>query len=157
MTYFTKADAPAKIAKKLIPKHHKHLEDKLIVYVFRDDMPKKNGKLVLGRAKIVSGLNAWLYNGSPEPFHMIEFTEEWWKRASEDQREALVDHELCHLEIELTPDEDTGELIEKPKIRAHDVEEFTEILDRHGLWKSDVEEFVRKGAKQLTLALEETA
>lgn len=57
-------------------------------------------------------------------------------RLSEQQLEALVFHELCHL----APgdiDEETGEE-EPPKVVAHDYEGFLSELARYGAWQRDL-------------------
>lgn len=50
---------------------------------------------------------------------------------SHDQRLALIDHEFCH----------AGQG-DKPEwtIFPHDVEEFVIIIERHGLWKWDLQQ-----------------
>ena len=68
-----------------------------------------------------------------------------WPALSARQRVALVDHELCHFEKDV---DDGGD----PKwlLVGHDVEEFTGVIQRHGLWSRDVENFVSE-ARQLRL------
>ncbi|MCI0543031.1 MAG: hypothetical protein L0Z49_01125, partial [Actinobacteria bacterium] len=63
-------------------------------------------------------------------FYVMEIALPEWDQAPEPARAALVDHELCHYRI----DADTGEL----KITAHDVEEFIEVVARHGAWQPDI-------------------
>lgn len=139
------ADEPARIAGKLINKHHDHLAGQRIEYVFRSTASKSNGKVVLGKARKVTGLNAYLAQPEPDEvpvdadvdFFVIEFAEDEWAKLDTDQREALVDHELCHLQVEW--DDETEEIT--LKLRPHDLEEFNEIVRRHGLWRDDVREF----------------
>lgn len=99
----------------------------------------------------VSGLNAFLATerttegGEPEEFFAVVIAKPVWDILDEKQRLALVDHELCHFDL----DEEKG----TPVLRSHDVEEFGEIVKRHGLWRDEVRRLVEVGAKQLSLGL----
>lgn len=70
-----------------------------------------------------------------------------WVALDDKQKLALVDHELCHLYEDL----DSGEL----KYRGHDMEEFAEIIQRHGLWNEGVERFMDQ-AKQMAFDFSRT-
>jgi predicted metallopeptidase len=142
------------IAEKLIAEHHPHLADVKIRYVFRDEAAKSRGRTVLGKARKISGLNAHLVGlvgrnhvDGEVDFFVIEVASDTWRQLDDKQRVALVDHELCHLNIE-EPEDATKD--RKLVLRGHDLEEFTEIVQRHGLWKPDVDEFAR-AVGQLTI------
>lgn len=62
---------------------------------------------------------------------VLEFDREVWDQLTLDQQEALVDHELCHC----------GKDEKGCYMRQHDLEEFRQIVDRHGFWKDDVRLF----------------
>jgi len=151
-TEYRPAPAVRKIAEKLITKHHTHLADDgvRIEYVFRSDAAMSNGKTVLGKARKISGLNAFLSSdGQVETFEetlydffVIEIAEEPWSNMADEQREALVDHELMHCVTDY--DEDDNLVL---KMRAHDVEEFGVIIKRHGLWREDLDEFAESMAE----------
>lgn len=154
---YREASEPRRIATDLIKQHHTDLSDAFgqMRFVFRSEAAKKGGRVQLGAAKIVSGLNAWLVDGEGElmsgadtAFFVIEIAEPEWKELSEAQRVALVDHELSHCLIEYPEDPDATP---KLKLRAHDLEEFVDVVRRHGLWKTDVEHFAKVGAEQLHL------
>lgn len=144
------SDAPSvrDFAEQLIKQHHPHLTNVKIEYVFRSEATIKNGCPVWGRAKLVQGLNAWLATPPlqrwerPDCFFVLEIARDIWSRLTETQQKALVDHELSHCER----DSESGNLM----IVNHDVEEFTHILRRHGLWKVDVEMFAKASAEQLS-------
>ncbi len=53
------------------------------------------------------------------------------------QREALVDHELCHCYVDIV----NGDYF--PKLEEHDLTEFKGVVRRHGFWMSDIREFVQ--------------
>jgi hypothetical protein len=152
------------MAATLIEQWHPHLLNKRIEYIFRSRHAKHGRKQVMGRAKIISGLNAFLamneYGESvkenvlgevvteaPEPFFLVEIAKDIWAVLDHSKRKALVDHELAHLGIK-------GEKI---IILGHDLEEFNAIVRRHGLWQEDVAAFVKAaaGTHQPELVLEE--
>jgi hypothetical protein len=54
---------------------------------------------------------------------------DFWVNAGPIQKRALIDHELCHFEVN-----NAGELT----LRGHDIEEFREIIHRYGLWSLDL-------------------
>lgn len=143
MEYSHSSEA-ALIAAELIPKHHEHLRLVRIEYVFADGVIKSKGKELLGRAKKKSGLDAFLAANSdedePQPFFVIEISKPAWDLLDKKQKLALVDHELCHC----LWDVDKGIYM-----RAHDVEEFSEIIKRHGLWEPGVELFATIAAKHV--------
>ena len=78
---------------------------------------------------------------------MVLLLREFWQNedVSDLQRDALLDHELCHAEVKL--DRVTGEPLEDERgricwrLRGHDVEEFAAIISRRGIWKRDLEHF----------------
>jgi len=130
------------VARDLIDAHHSHLATVRIDYVFTTEQLKEKGKVVWGRAKKVTGLNAWLasedrgYDSeSPEEFFVIEIHRGTWLMIDEKSKRALVDHELHHLDVDI----ETSKL----SIRPHDLEEFNAVVRRHGLWRDDIEFFIR--------------
>jgi hypothetical protein len=84
---------------------------------------------------------------------VILLNRDWWlhPRTTEAQRDAVLDHECCHMAI--TFDKETGEPLYDDRgrnvfrIRKHSIEEFTEIVDRHGIYKRDVEAFASAVAR----------
>lgn len=144
------------IANKVIRDVHQHLHGVRIDYVFVAKSDKdgpvpilSKGKQVHGKAKKITGLNAFLAQNDDNPegeeFFVIEISHYSWVYMTPEQRIALVDHELCHCIIEQSED---GTML---TLRPHDVEEFTEIIQRHGLWQPDVEDFAKVAAKKLPL------
>lgn len=127
------------IGRELVRKHHHWLDDAevKIVYVFVKNSSVKGGKEVLGRAKKIGGLNAWLTLPEemranvtkPEVFFLIELSWASWQYMNDNQKVALVDHELAHCGIN-----ENG----KPMLNAHDCEEFFSVVSRHGQWSNDI-------------------
>jgi hypothetical protein len=98
---YRQADEVERIARDLIYDFHTHLATARIKYVFRSQSAESRGKEVWGRARKVTGLNAWLAGKEkpgvkcePLPFFVIEISEPVWKILDENQKQALVDHEL---------------------------------------------------------------
>lgn len=137
---YSAAPEVADIAAELITEHHDHLTGVPIVYVFRSHAAKSNGRVILGRARRVNGLNAFLAmlaageeDADDHTFFVMEIAHDHWCTAEHGERVALVDHELCHFDV----DPDDGSLL----IRGHDMEEFLAVVHRHGLWREDVAAF----------------
>ena len=142
------------IAKDIIAtvEEHAHLAQAVILYVFRDKASRNRGRAVLGRARKVAGLNKFLIHDEDDlPLFVLEISKDTWEDLTEEQRRALVDHELCHLVVDT---DDDGTLV--ARTRGHDLEEFIGVVDRHGLWKADVVAMGTAAAakvEQLTLEL----
>lgn len=159
MTQYRLAPEVANIASALIADHHRDLVENGFVrieYIFRDEAAVSKGREVWGKARKISGLNAFLSRietghigpEDPEAYFVIEIAEDVWNVLSHRQKVALVDHELSHLSVQIdAKDEDKTALV----IRGHDLEEFVSVVQRHGLWRADVEHFAKVGAEQLSL------
>ncbi len=138
---FTVAEEVQEIAAGLINGIHDRLAEARIIYLFRSGDWKSKGKVVLGKASKVP--EQWQYLTGLDL--VVTINKVAWPALSARQRVALVDHELCHFEKDV---DDGGD----PKwlLVGHDVEEFTGVIQRHGLWSRDVENFVSE-ARQLRL------
>lgn len=156
---FSLAPEVAKIGRQLLAKNHDSaLQDERIEYLFRSEAATSNGRTVWGKARKVTGLNAFLASPDPasgpcteetpdvEQFFVIEIAYDVWATLTAKQKIALVDHELSHLKVGMN---DKGEIV--LSLRAHDLEEFEDVVKRHGLWKKDVEHFAKVAADQLNL------
>lgn len=154
-----------KIAEELIREHHRHLVNTRIEFLFSDKSTTSGGQDVYAKTKKVSGLNAFLAGGAypeeeypttwtvededdgrAEPFFVMVVAEPLWRDLDPPQQRALIDHELCHLEV----DAET----EKLSIRGHFISEFPEVIKRHGLWSREAQVFYETSeeAAQLSLA-----
>jgi hypothetical protein len=151
---YSEAAEVQEIAEELIPLHHPHLVDEVIVYVFRSEPATHKGREKAATARKITGLAAFLADRvredgrrlemrPPGEFFVVEVASPIWKEMGEAARRALVDHELEHCFVD--------EIKGKPSIRGHDVEEFTSIVERHGLWDDARIRFGK--AVQLRLAL----
>lgn len=118
------------LVEETIRKHHTRLLDARIGVLMREEATKSNGRVVLGKASLVNA--QWLPLLKQELDFVIWFAADYWYGVlDERQKVALVDHELCHCVF----DEETH----KAKMRGHDVEEFVEIVQRHGSWDAGLQ------------------
>ncbi|MGN8233214.1 putative metallopeptidase [Priestia flexa] len=146
------------LAEEIIELHHPHLKDakEVIGYYLRDGQSDWAGK-----CKKCTAFEKHLTKRT----FFVFINEDAWRHLSNEQRVALVDHELCHIrrEKEEVFDKDKKQVVmdladkrdsSNWKIREHDVEEFSEIIQRHGLWEQGIESFavaVRQVDHQMTL------
>lgn len=112
------------LVKETIVRHHNRLRTANIAVLMKDKATQKNGVYVLGTAAVFPDKMKPLTNINYD--FLVVLAEDTWIQLTPSEREALVDHELCHCEY----DENS-----KPVVRAHDVEEFVEIIERHGFWR----------------------
>lgn len=162
---YTDAPEVAKVAGPIIHAHHRHLlENNVKVdFLFTSEAEKSKGKVALGTARKVSGLNAWLarrgddYEGVPDFFLIVIWKTAWDDLLNDHQKRALVEHELCHLwsEEDEKADREEGD---PPKIKlgivGHDLEEFNRVVADYGGWQPDVKAFLL-AAKQAGADAEE--
>jgi len=146
---FSIAEDGRRIAEELIPQFHADLVDVPILYIYTYKEKKKSGKRILGTLKKASGLTRWLSRGycsaDSEDMREAEYIMTldwgfWHNEATNAQRYALVDHELCHAEV--TFDDETDE--PNYGLKGHDIEEFGIIVERHGLYLLDLQVFADK-------------
>ena len=135
-TTFEPARQPGAIAKALIGTLHHHLVNARIEYLYREKLERK-GRVRLGVASKAAARLQYLASCD----FVIEFNWEAWRILTAPQRIALVDHELSHC----GRDDESGVWILVP----HDVEEFSSIVGRWGLWTPDLRVFsaALKGAQ----------
>lgn len=138
---------------------HEHLQGAEIAYVFRDEEIRTGSKVEWASAHLAARLVSSRHWGRMlrwsikqltgiDPDFVMLIDRNIWDGLSPEQKLALVDHELCHMAQSEDADglprfnQVTGEPIWC--IRPHDVEEFDEIVRRHGLWKEDLVSFARE-------------
>lgn len=133
-------DAAELLAEHLISAYHQRLAGLKIAFLYKGeeedpDKPKKFKPVRSGRkqtwAKTAKVTDKWRELAEEDYRFVIEFDRAIWDELSLQQQEALVDHELCHC----------GNDADGCYMRQHDLEEFREIVDRHGFWKDDVRDF----------------
>ena len=136
---------PMRILKEMRDAHHERLHDARIALAWRYGWKEdQDGRLKLGQCKKASDLDRELHDYD----FVILLNSEAWKAAdfSDKNMRALIDHELCHCEIARNEDE-TPKVDEDDRTvyrtRRHDIEEFHEIVARHGLHTEALERFAR--------------
>lgn len=149
---YSPADEAAKIGRQLVAAHHNHLEGERIEYIFRSEAAESGGKTIWGKARKISGLNAYLAadpdetvtgvpqvddDNGPAPFFVIELARDVWQGLTGSQRAALVDHELSHCQVKLKDGKASISCV------SHDVEAFESEVARHGLWRSNLKRFAK--------------
>ena len=143
MNYHEVSNAVIDIAQDLIQKYHPALKEARIGFVFQDKAGTSGGKLVYAKTSKVPPA----YQVHLELDFLIKISFDLWCDLISDQHTALIDHELCHCVYEqgLT------------SWCAHDIEEFTDILDRYGLWNHNLLSAgkVLNKASQLSFVLED--
>jgi hypothetical protein len=132
-TYET-AEAVESIAASLIPTEHPELATARFIYVFAEKSSNKGGREVWGKVRKLSGVLQWLL----EKDFLIEVALDKWNEFTELQRRAGVDHLLERCTGE--EDEKTGEMVWK--CRDPEVQEFSSILNRYGVWHEGLSSFI---------------
>src|SRR5438105_3913729 len=134
-----------RLLRELVTAHHPDLLGAQIALAWCTSWkPDVDGIVTLGKCKKASDLDRELavYD------FIILLRESFWTDplVTDVQRRALLDHELCHAAVKL---DDHGEPVEDERgrvvyrVRKHDLEEFTAIVERYGMYKKDLEAFVR--------------
>lgn len=126
---YDRAESVEEIAKELIRKHHTELVNTKIAYLFKNRPIKANGRDVIAFSSKCSGIVKVL----SEIDVVVIISYPSFQQLDERQKLAVIDHELTHLFVE---EDSTG----APKLRklAHDVEEFSVIIERYGLYQEDL-------------------
>jgi hypothetical protein len=127
----------------LVNDHHEDLREARIVLAWclswKADI---DGHVTIGICRKASDLDRELI-----PYDLIILlSRTFWQSldVTDEQRTALLDHELCHATVKI---DKTGEpMVDERgrkvfRIRKHDLEEFAAIVERHGLYKRDLEQF----------------
>jgi hypothetical protein len=128
---------------ELVRQHHEDLCDANIAIAWRFGWKADpDGRLTLGQMKRASDLDRQLHGHD----FVILLNYEAWSAAefTKAQKLALLDHELCHGRIaydeDLEPKRDEADNLVY-RTRKHDLEEFVEVVERHGLWRHDLQRF----------------
>lgn len=128
---------------ELIEKHHEHLTNARIALAWNTTWKADvDGHTKLGQTKKASDLDREL---APYDF-VIMLRKEFFEMhdTTEAQKRALLDHELCHADCRY--DREGEPLVDAKgrtiyRLRKHDLEEFSAVVGRHGIYKRDIEAF----------------
>jgi hypothetical protein len=131
---FTPADEAQKLASPLIEKHHSHLVNAKILFVFKEGTWNKGGKPCSGEVKCLSPLMATI----AELDFCIILNHKYWAVLDEHFRTILVDHLLSCCNFKEGKD---GELtwckVAPPTL------EFPQVVERYGSYNEDLKEMER--------------
>ncbi len=126
---------------ELIRDHHEELKPARFAIAWNLTwQPDADGRTKIGMCKRASDLDRELAAFD----FVILLRRAFWKddRVTDAQRRALLDHELEHAaRAETKNGEPAVDERGRPvwRIRKHDIEEFSAIVDRHGMWSRDLE------------------
>ena len=134
---------PYKLMAEVRKDYHPDIKEARIALAWRKEWKAdKDGRLKLGMCVKASELQKELVEWD---FVILINFEVWQsKEWTKEKKMALLDHELTHADESL---DKNGEPKVDAKgrrtwrIRSHDVEEFSAIIERHGIWKRDLERF----------------
>lgn len=138
-----KVTTPYRLMEEIVAAHHPRLEGAKIAIAWKfGKRADADGRIWLGQMKKGNDLDRTMHGFDG----VLLLNHEVWNSAdfSEAQMRALIDHDLCHLDV-VTDTNGEPKLDEEGRkvyrIRKHDVEEFLEIVARHGCWKDDLRRF----------------
>lgn len=135
--------APYRMMEKIRRKHHLEIKQARIALAWRKKYkPDKDGHLVLGKCQKVTDIVKEL---APYDF-VILLNKEVWNdpEFGQKRQRALLDHELCHAAAVYNKSGKQKKDIRGRfvfRMRDHEIEEFREIVERHGCYKKDLELF----------------
>lgn len=146
---------PHRILAEVRAKFHKDLEHARIALAWRKALkPDKDGHLVLGKCVKASDLQKEF---AAYDFVILLNREVWMELGfTVEKKKALVDHELCHAaqvvdKYGMQKFDERGRAIWRT--RKHEIEEFREIVERHGCYKRDLELFAEAMLKKRDMPL----
>jgi hypothetical protein len=141
MEYWRADDSVVKLTERIIADKRPQLAQSEIVIMFREKAGTKGSKVVIATARKVSEkdnvIHSW--DGKPDIDFVIEIGANIWNELDDEQKEAVLFHELNHCDVQI--DDETG--IEKNIIRGHSIEEFTDVVDHYGFYMDDVQKFAQ--------------
>lgn len=135
--------APYQLLEKVRDEYHEETAEAKIALAWKiDTKPDVDGHLVLGKCIRVNDL----YKEFAIYDFIITLNRETWedREFGDARRIALLDHELCHAARKV--DNEGDPMIddrERPvwRSRKHDIEEFQSVVEHHGCYKRDLQQF----------------
>lgn len=135
---------PYRILSEVREEFHEELRGASIALAWQRSLkPDTDGHLVLGKCMKASDLQRELVDYD---FVILLNSEVWNDEGfTIEKKRALIDHELCHAAPAVDKETEEQKVDERGRrvwrLRKHDIEEFREIVERHGCYKSDLEAF----------------
>ena len=147
MAKFTDAPEVEMIARSLLVSEHSELLEAKIRYLFREGDWSTRDKETLGQAQLLTGKQHFITKLD----FVITINKDAWTVLTNNQRIALVDHELSHC----CRGEDDKFGNPTWYIQGHDVEDFIGVINRHGYWTPTLRRFDEAGQKYRQLTIQE--
>ncbi|ATI15682.1 hypothetical protein [Bordetella phage vB_BbrM_PHB04] len=137
-----------------MPEHEHLVENEIdLAFLFRRKEKIMGGRMILGTVyepKVQGGLKdvfEWMIQRmlGRMPRFLVVLDEGYWQECGARNREILVFHELTHCQQkrdrhgELRFDLDGNPVY---GLRGHDVEEFTSVVRRYGVWNDEIRDFI---------------
>jgi len=135
---------PRQIVKRLIAECHGHLAMCRILVVWRRDAKKRKERRILAfvtktqpYVRLLANAHAHaaaeLHGESSahvpvDPQIILDIALEQWLEASDAEKLALIDHELCHIVLK------NGDF----QLEDHDIQEFSAVVGRRGAYRDDL-------------------
>jgi len=119
------------LANELISNYHPHLANCGIAYLFKNKGITLKGMPAVATAEKCSPK----VHALCDKHFVVTICYEDWNNCTDQQKKAILDHELSHCWI--TEAEDTGDTMYK--ILPHDFEDFGEIIRRYGAYSHSIE------------------
>ncbi len=147
------------LAQPLIRDHHTHLTKARILYLLTTQTRRNKDRVVLGTAgkntplmrylsSYVNSEQAGVEDGAD---FVILFSAGDFNLLTTEQKAAAVDHELSHCQETVKYSKKTMTETRSWTLVAHEIEEFTAVIARHGLWRYDLHRMAVISAIQLGL------
>lgn len=135
---FDYAETVEELAKPLIAQYHTHLVNASIAFIYRNKPMKSKGRIIFATARACGQFMKDLLkiSGGKEYDFVITVNYEEWGKLTDEQKRAVIDHELCHCWVD---EDDAGNV--KYTLLPHSLQEFSEVVDRYG---TDVFEDLRR-------------
>ena len=136
---------PYRILREIREAFHPELAKARIALAWRKKLKRdRDGHLVLGKCVKISDRE--------REFHEFDYVillnrDVWLDDAfTPEKKRALIDHELCHADAARDKDgipkrDERDRCVWRS--RKHDIEEFRDVVRRHGCYKADLEEFAK--------------
>ena len=138
---YTQDQDLANLGNVLITQYYPGLAYLNIAYVFREVPKYAGGEVVAAKSFKCDARNGFLHN----THFIIEVDRAVWLEASGGFREAMMDHALCSIGVELDqaglPVKDKYGQI-KCALRRPGIADFPEVVQRRGAWNTELREFL---------------
>ena len=140
--YWEAKDVEMLAEENVIKEWHPDLREFKIAYVFTDDI-KIKGRAIAAKIKKASPLEQFI--SGQQILLIVNY--DVWQRVDIPYKLALLDHEFHHVKVFV-------DKVGRPELVMldHDIEEFNDVLRRHGAWRNEVKDFLEI-AEQLSLPL----